>query len=171
VFLFLQSAFFLWHETQFSSKFGAKLSLPCPFFSWTLSTNHCCPAMCTVAIKVLEPGPFNAESQYFIPLFNRISWLCGQHLRGYEASTQAQQGMTFQITLIFTFYFLPWERDPSENVRTDPILRLDAKWEPGRFSPSIRFSSRFLAENRRQFSAGGWEPPNTGKIPWSYSTL
>jgi hypothetical protein len=30
------------HETQFSSKFDAKLSLPCPFFSWTLWTNHCC---------------------------------------------------------------------------------------------------------------------------------
>ncbi len=29
------------HETQFSSKFGAKLSLHCPFFSWTPSTNHC----------------------------------------------------------------------------------------------------------------------------------
>jgi hypothetical protein len=29
------------HETQFSSKFGAKLSLPSPFFSWTLSTNYC----------------------------------------------------------------------------------------------------------------------------------
>ncbi len=34
--------FVLWHETQFSSKFAAKLSLPCPIFSWTLSTNHCC---------------------------------------------------------------------------------------------------------------------------------
>jgi len=85
-------------------------------------------AMCTVALKVLEPGTFNAESQYFIPLFNRISWLCRQHLRGYETSnggaTQVQQVMTFQITLILTFYCLPWERDPSENVRTDPILRL-----------------------------------------------
>ncbi len=26
-----------------------------------------------VAIDVLEPGAFNAESEYFIPLFNRIS--------------------------------------------------------------------------------------------------
>ncbi len=30
------------YETQFSSKFGANLSLPCPFFSWTPSTNQCC---------------------------------------------------------------------------------------------------------------------------------
>jgi hypothetical protein len=26
-----------------------------------------------VAINVLEPGAFNPESQYFIPLFNKIS--------------------------------------------------------------------------------------------------
>jgi len=39
---FLTISVFLWHETQFRSKFGAKLSLPYPFFSWTLSTNHCC---------------------------------------------------------------------------------------------------------------------------------
>jgi hypothetical protein len=42
--------------------------------------------MCTVAINVLEPVAFNAESQYFIPLFNKISSLCGQHPRGDEAS-------------------------------------------------------------------------------------
>jgi hypothetical protein len=30
-------------------------------------------AMCTVAINDLESGAFSAESQYFIPLFNRIS--------------------------------------------------------------------------------------------------
>jgi hypothetical protein len=30
------------HETQFRSKFGAQLSLHCPFFSWTPSSNHCC---------------------------------------------------------------------------------------------------------------------------------
>jgi hypothetical protein len=30
-------------------------------------------AMCTVAINVLEPGAFNLESQYFIPLFTKIS--------------------------------------------------------------------------------------------------
>jgi hypothetical protein len=42
--------------------------------------------MCTVAIYVLDPGAFNSESQYFIPLFNRISWLCVQHPTGDEAS-------------------------------------------------------------------------------------
>jgi len=30
-------------------------------------------AMCTIPINVLEPGAYNAESQYFIPLFNKIS--------------------------------------------------------------------------------------------------
>jgi hypothetical protein len=28
--------------------------------------------MCAVVINVLEPGAFNAKSQYFIPLFNKI---------------------------------------------------------------------------------------------------
>ncbi len=50
--------------------------------------------MCTVAINVLEPGAFNVESQYFIPLFNTFSWLCRQYPRGDEAwnggATQAQ---------------------------------------------------------------------------------
>jgi len=45
-------------------------------------------AMCTVVINVLKPGAFNAESQYFIPLFNKISWLCGQRPRGDEASNE-----------------------------------------------------------------------------------
>jgi hypothetical protein len=43
-------------------------------------------AMCTVAINVLEPRAFNAESQYFIPLLNKISWLGGQQSGGDEAS-------------------------------------------------------------------------------------
>ncbi len=75
------------HETQFSSKLDAKLSLPCPFFYWAPSINHC-SAMCTVAINVLEPRAFNAESQHFIPLFNKISWLCGQPPGGDEASNE-----------------------------------------------------------------------------------
>jgi hypothetical protein len=46
-------------------------------------------------------------------------------------ATQAQQGITFGITLIFTFYFLPWEPDLSQNVKTGPVLRFDVRWEPG----------------------------------------
>jgi hypothetical protein len=34
--------------------------------------------MCTVTITVLEPRAFNLESQYFIPLFSKISLLWGQ---------------------------------------------------------------------------------------------
>ncbi len=45
-------------------------------------------------------------------------------------------------------YFLPWEWDPSQNVRTGPVLKLAARWELRRFSlcgshfhwgPSIQF--------------------------------
>jgi hypothetical protein len=141
-------------------------------------------AVCTVAINFLEPGAFNSESQYFIPLFNRISWLCGQHPRGDEASNAGCNSglgggggiMTFQIALIFTFYFLPWEPDPSQNVRTGPILKWATRWELGRSSlagsllqrePSIRFFWQLTSpenryENRFRVSANGWEPPNTG---------
>jgi hypothetical protein len=59
------------YETQFSSKFGAKLSLPCPFFPERL--RPITAVMCTVAINVLEPCAFSPESQYFIPLFNKFS--------------------------------------------------------------------------------------------------
>jgi hypothetical protein len=48
-------------------------------------------------------------------------------------ATQAQQGMTFQITFIFTFYFLPWELDLSQNVKTGPIFKLATKWKPRQF--------------------------------------
>jgi hypothetical protein len=51
------------HETQFTTKFG---------FSERFQPITAA-ALCTVAINVLEPGAFNAESQYFIPLFNKIS--------------------------------------------------------------------------------------------------
>jgi hypothetical protein len=73
-----------------------------------------------------------------VPFFNKISWLCEQQLRGDEASnggsTRPQQGMTLRRTLIFPFYFLPWELDPSQNVSTGSVLRLDARCEPGWFS-------------------------------------
>jgi hypothetical protein len=44
--------------------------------------------MCTVAINVLEPDAFNRESQYFIPLFNKISLLCRQQPEGDEAPNE-----------------------------------------------------------------------------------
>jgi hypothetical protein len=94
--------------------------------------------MCVVVINVLKPSEFNVESQYFIPLFYRISWFCGQHPRGDETSNQAQQGMTFHIILIFTFKFLPWKLDLSQYVKTNPILKLAVKWKPGQFSPPMK---------------------------------
>jgi hypothetical protein len=51
-------------------------------------------AMCSVAINVLEPGAFNPESYYFIPLFNKISWLCRQQPGGDEASNEGYSGPT-----------------------------------------------------------------------------
>jgi hypothetical protein len=44
--------------------------------------------MCTVAINILEPCTFHPESQCFIPLINKISWLCGQQPGGDEASNE-----------------------------------------------------------------------------------
>jgi hypothetical protein len=65
------------HETQFkqqmwwSTEFGPVLSFPESIQPITAA------AMCTVAINILEPLiAFNAEFQYFIHLFNKISWLC-----------------------------------------------------------------------------------------------
>jgi hypothetical protein len=61
-------------------------------------------ALCTLVINIPEPGAFNPQSQDFIPLFNKISWLCGQQPRGMKhqmrAATQAQKGMTLRANLI-----------------------------------------------------------------------
>ncbi len=58
-----------------------------------------------VLINVLAPRAFNAESQYFIPLFNKISLLCGQQPGGDEASnegaTLAQEGVTLRVILLY----------------------------------------------------------------------
>jgi hypothetical protein len=50
------------------------LSLPCPFFSWTPSTNVYC------SYKMFR-SLVHSESQYFIPLFNKVSLLCRQTAR------------------------------------------------------------------------------------------
>jgi hypothetical protein len=123
-------------------------------------------ATCTVGINVLEPGALNAEFQYFIPLFNRISCLCAQHPRGDDeasnwvfgggegGATQAPQGMTFQITLIFTFLFFTTRTAPTskcenrsgsqidDQVRTREVFtrRFSPQWKP-----SIRFSWRLTS--------------------------
>jgi hypothetical protein len=83
--------------------------------------------------------------------------------------------MTFHITLIFFYFFF--------TMRTGPVFRLDAKWQPERFSPwAVLTSSENLnpvlmtvshcpvltenwTENRRRFSAGEWELPKTGVNP------
>jgi len=75
------------HETQFSSTFDAKLSLPYHSFPERLQPITA-PAMCTVTLNVLAPPAFNPESLYFIPLFNKISLLCRQQPGGGEASNE-----------------------------------------------------------------------------------
>jgi len=57
-----------------------------------------------------------------------------KHEMGGGGAIKAQKGMTFHVTLIFTFYFLPWEPDPFQNVRFSSILRLNARLEPRWFS-------------------------------------
>jgi hypothetical protein len=47
-------------------------------------------AMCIVAINVLESHAFDLESQYFIWLFDKISWLHGEDETSNESATQAQ---------------------------------------------------------------------------------
>jgi len=72
--------------------------------------------------------------------------------------------------------FLSWKPDPSQNVKTDRVLRFDDQWEPGRFSSPMRINKQVLivvltgwfwlrnrTETQRQFSADEWEPPNTGQ--------
>jgi hypothetical protein len=42
----------------------------------------------TKSIPILSFRAFNPDSQYFIPLFNKISLLCGQQPGGDEASNE-----------------------------------------------------------------------------------
>jgi hypothetical protein len=134
--------------------------------------------MCSVAIKVLEPDAFNAESQYFIPLFNTNSWLCWQHPKGNEASNggcnSGPTGHDFLHNANIWFLCLPWESDPSQNVKTGSVLNLDARWKRELFSSPVRTFNPVLifdshwpvltenwTQNQRWFSLSRWEPPNT----------
>jgi len=81
-----------------SSKFGAKLGLPCPFFSWMPSTNHCCYVYCNYKCE------FNPESQYFIPLLIKFHEFSDNSQEGMKhqmrGATWAQQGTALPITLM-----------------------------------------------------------------------
>jgi hypothetical protein len=53
-------------KLSLSSKFGAKLSLPCPFFSRKHAFNHSVlAALCTEAINVLKPHAFKIPTFFF----------------------------------------------------------------------------------------------------------
>jgi hypothetical protein len=95
----------VWNEPQFSPKFGAKLSSSCTFFPPERLQSITDAAMCTtVAINDFEPRAFNPESQNFIPLFNKISLLCGYRPGEDETSNDegGTQGMTLHITRVCT---------------------------------------------------------------------
>jgi len=94
------------HETQFSSKFGAKLSFPCPCFSWMPSTNHCCCFLycsykCSRASCNVIPS-LSISYPYLITFHD-----CGDNSQEgmkYQkrGATPASQGMTLRITLLST---------------------------------------------------------------------
>jgi hypothetical protein len=66
-----------------------KLSLAANLDDFFLNALHqSLVLLCTVAINVLEPRAFKTESQYFIPLFNKISWLWTRQPGGDEASNE-----------------------------------------------------------------------------------
>jgi hypothetical protein len=56
-------------------------------------------AMCTVAINVLDPRAFNPESLHFIPIFNKISWLCAQTAKRAWSIKWGVQGLPPWVTL------------------------------------------------------------------------
>jgi hypothetical protein len=64
------------------------LNWVCPVIYFPERLQTITAAMCHVFINVLEPSPFDPESQYFIPLFNKISWLCRQQPGRDEASNE-----------------------------------------------------------------------------------
>ncbi len=91
--------------------------MPCPFFSWTSSTNHCCCYVyCSYKCSRALVHLILSVSKYFISLFNKISWLCGQQPGGDEASNEGwnsgPRGHDFtdnsNITRVFFLLFLFW---------------------------------------------------------------
>jgi hypothetical protein len=82
--------------------------------------------MCIVAKNVLEPSAFNAEP-YLIEFHDFVDNIQEGMKHQVGRPSQAQQGMTFQITLMLTLYFLPWEPDHSQNVKTDLVFKLAIK--------------------------------------------
>ncbi len=186
LFLFLcffsyNQRFFLWHETQFSDKFGAKLSLPYHFFSWKLPTNRCyyVYCMCTVAINVLEPGAFNAIS-VFHTLIYKISLLSRPQPRGDEASkggcNSGSTGHDFSDNFNIYFFIFTMRTGPfskCENrssfqigcqVTTWAVLTSSENLQSGSHD-SFSLASSHWTESWRRFSAGEWEPPKTGVNP------
>jgi len=89
-----------------------------------------------VAINVLEPSAFNVEFLYFVPLFNRISWLCGQRPRRDETSNGGWNygpiWHDFQDNS--NIYFIFCTTDSSQNVKSDSILKLVVRWKPKQYS-------------------------------------
>ncbi len=51
---------------------------------------------------------------------------------------RANRAWLSELLKYLFFYFSSWEPEPSQNVKTNPVLRLDAKWKPERFSSPVR---------------------------------
>ncbi len=73
----------MFHFLQSTFVYGMKLNLTTNlvlnYVSIILSFPECFQpiniiVMCIVVIKFIEPSEFIVESQYFIPLLNKISW-------------------------------------------------------------------------------------------------
>jgi len=144
--------------------FGMKLNLAA-----NLVLNWVCPvlsfrerfqlitaaAMCAVAINVLERSAFNAESQYFIPLFNRISWLSAEHPTGNEASNggcnSGPTGHDFQDNFNIYFLFFTIRTGPFPTCENQEPVRF-SNWMPGESLGGFHWTVFIRRENHHSGS-------------------
>ncbi len=91
--------------SKFSLAANLVLNSVCLVLSFVERFQPITATICAVAINVLDPGAFNPESQYFIPLFNKIHDFVDnnqeQMKHPIRGATQAQPALTLWITLLF----------------------------------------------------------------------
>jgi hypothetical protein len=94
--------FFFKRAKKGTLSFNGALNSVCTVLSFPKRLQPITVAVCTVTINVLTPRAFNPESQYFIPLFHDLADNSQEGMKHQmRGATQAQQGMTLQITLLF----------------------------------------------------------------------
>ncbi len=169
--IFLVSSCFFSYQKRFfcglklSSAANLVLNWVCPVLSFPERFQPItAAAVCTVAMNVLEPGAFNAESQYFIPLFNRISRLCGQRSRGDEASNGGcNSGLTGHDFLhntniwflLFTMRIGPFSK--SQNRLGSQIECQVKTWPVLISSENLQSSSHHSSHLRFSLAGSHWE--------------